>query len=551
MADPVAVALICGVGDSGRLLREVVAGLGKPIVHDTPAAAFDPVALAASGANVVVVDLTPDAETDSIQDLFNDERYRVIFNEAEVSSRLSGWEHARWARHLAAKILDRPAVLDPPRPDQQALSSASGVQAAAHFVPSPRPASAAADALTERSSGSELGIDDWFSKVLAVEDPTRRFAPNEAVGAPLDERELERPVLTAPTESAPRRDDHALDALMLSAIQSIDTEVAAMHVPPLTGVDFNMDEVLSNIDDWLPPAPIKEPALNAAGLAPDASRLWTPDSATAVDEAADVPPHVPPAELSAAALAEARWAAPDKQAASAAATPNSSAAPVSLQLAGLDDEIMSSPFASRPPSSNAEMRVEQVADPAAISRVIVLCASIGGPEAIRKLLSSLPRDYQALFLVVQQVGNEFQELLTQQLRGSTSLRVRTAEDGGQLGDGDVVPVPLSQRLQVERDGRVRLLSNAEGSSNAPSIGQVLRDVSDRFGSDCAAIILSGVAADAAEACRYLAANGGAVYAQSPASCVSSSMVEQVEQTGVVSFLGTPAELAARLLTDKH
>ncbi|MEO6075577.1 MAG: chemotaxis protein CheB, partial [Dokdonella sp.] len=79
----------------------------------------------------------------------------------------------------------------------------------------------------------------------------------------------------------------------------------------------------------------------------------------------------------------------------------------------------------------------------------------------------------------------------------------------------------------------------------------LRDVSDQFGEDCIAVVLSGVASDAAEGCRYVAERGGHVCAQVPASCVSSGMVEQVQQTGVVSFLGTPTELAAHLLLDRR
>ena len=83
------------------------------------------------------------------------------------------------------------------------------------------------------------------------------------------------------------------------------------------------------------------------------------------------------------------------------------------------------------------------------------------------------------------------------------------------------------------------------------IDQTLRDVSDHFGGDCTVVVLSGVESDAADGCRYVSENRGRVYAQAPNSCVSSGMVEQVQQTGVVTFLGTPTELAAHLLLDQR
>jgi two-component system chemotaxis response regulator CheB/chemosensory pili system protein ChpB (putative protein-glutamate methylesterase) len=55
--------------------------------------------------------------------------------------------------------------------------------------------------------------------------------------------------------------------------------------------------------------------------------------------------------------------------------------------------------------------------------------------------------------------------------------------------------------------------------------------------------------DAAAGCRYLAGKGGQVYVQEPDSCVVSTMVEGVRDTGVVAFTGTPAELAAKLLAE--
>jgi chemosensory pili system protein ChpB (putative protein-glutamate methylesterase) len=79
---------------------------------------------------------------------------------------------------------------------------------------------------------------------------------------------------------------------------------------------------------------------------------------------------------------------------------------------------------------------------------------------------------------------------------------------------------------------------------------VLRDVADRFGANAGAIIFSGMSSDAVEGSRYLVEKGGRVYAQSPDSCVVSTMVDGVSEAGLVGFIGSPLELAEKLLAEK-
>ncbi|MEO7200484.1 MAG: chemotaxis protein CheB, partial [Dokdonella sp.] len=107
MSDPkVAVALLSQSGELARHLREALAAAGVPLVYEAVPAQLDRPALEQSGAVVVVVNLDNEVEAqlDDIYALLDDDRYNVIFNEGQVSSQLSGWELARWARHLAAKI---------------------------------------------------------------------------------------------------------------------------------------------------------------------------------------------------------------------------------------------------------------------------------------------------------------------------------------------------------------------------------------------------------------------------------------------------------------
>ena len=82
------------------------------------AADIDRDKLEGSGARIVIVNLDADSDTyiDHLYDVLDEGDYEVLFNDAQVSSNLSGWDHARWARNLAAKLLRQPAIATPPRP---------------------------------------------------------------------------------------------------------------------------------------------------------------------------------------------------------------------------------------------------------------------------------------------------------------------------------------------------------------------------------------------------------------------------------------------------
>lgn len=178
-----------------------------------------------------------------------------------------------------------------------------------------------------------------------------------------------------------------------------------------------------------------------------------------------------------------------------------------------------------------------------ISRVVVLCASIGGPDALRSFLAGIPAGFPALFVVVQHLENGYFERLAQQMQKASPLPVRVPIAGISARDGEVLVVSSGARFLLAVDGQIELGEPAEASRYRPCIDDVLRDIADVFGPHAQAIIFSGMAADAVEGAVYLTRQGGEVWAQDPESCVVSSMVDGARSRGVVEFIGSPRELA--------
>ncbi len=216
---------------------------------------------------------------------------------------------------------------------------------------------------------------------------------------------------------------------------------------------------------------------------------------------------------------------------------------VDFDLAPLDEAppSVAAPAAQAQPEATPETTAA-----AGPKRIVILGASIGGPDSIRAFLKDIKPDLHAAFVLVQHMGAEFLDLMAQQLDRVSPLRVHLASQGRSLNEGEVLIAPVGKRLKFDANAAVDLSEDAGSTAYSPSIDQVLSDGLQRWGADrLLVIIFSGMANDAVAGARQLAAAGVPIWAQDPASCVISSMVDGVVAAKVVSFIGTPEQLAAQ------
>lgn len=573
----VAVALLYESSTRADHLRDTLTALGAPIVYEAAAAALDREALARSQANVVIVNLEDEdsADLDGVYALLDDARYKVVFNDSGVSSALSGWDQARWMRHLAAKVLGE-GDLDPPRPadaepvplrrqDEQARApeapaareasapAAPGPALADEFAapeaPPPAP-SAPADVL---ATAAVPGFDPTeFIDLLRTDDvptpaPAEKTVPSIDFDAPAEENiELSGidDLLADFDVSAPEPlEDAPLDEEFVVEVPPEAIPVAS-GIRPSEDVESAIDEAATDfgLDFDLGEAAAAPPGPSGGKPATSASAMWSLADLDGGD--AGEPAPTGRANFGIEKMSAAEYLTPEGGD-EAAQPPIPSMSELSLELIPIEEAVQ--PTAERPDHENW-LDPDQVK--AKIQRVWVLGASVGGPESVREFLADIPRDYPALFLLAQHLGDEFVDMMAKQLARVTPLTVRTPSHGERVAHGDIVIVPNSQRLQVDPMGVVVLEKLTSEPAYKPSIDRVLEDTANRYGAAAGAIIFSGMSDDAVSGCVHLAGRGGTIYAQSPESCVVSTMVDSVTETGVVSFFGTPKELAGKLLAEK-
>lgn len=133
------VVLLARAGKAADNLADALRQVGAELVMTADPAATDEATLRAYRPQVVLVALEPSIEhaLDQLDALLLDPALTVIYDEADLAAHRTGWDAARWVRHLSAKIRHDNNVLPPGTESDQDWQPSPGQI--------PKPAAAYAD----------------------------------------------------------------------------------------------------------------------------------------------------------------------------------------------------------------------------------------------------------------------------------------------------------------------------------------------------------------------------------------------------------------------
>ena len=178
------------------------------------------------------------------------------------------------------------------------------------------------------------------------------------------------------------------------------------------------------------------------------------------------------------------------------------------------------------------------------SPVVAVASSANDLEAVSELLSALPADYSAAFIVVVQHLNAGREkLLAEALANRTILPVMLAHDGVVAEQDHVYLIPANTALTMT-GRRIRVTPDA---SKLHHPGDTLfASLAQECGNSAIGVVLSGGGSDGALGIRAIRQGGGTTFAQYPGSARFTSMPISAIETGCVGFVLRPNEIAREL-----
>lgn len=171
------------------------------------------------------------------------------------------------------------------------------------------------------------------------------------------------------------------------------------------------------------------------------------------------------------------------------------------------------------------------------SRIIAIGISTGGPNALQYVLSQIPADFPATFVVVQHMPEGFTEMFARRLDECCALEVHEARSGDLLVAGRVLICPGNRHVMVRRMPRGDMAVLSEGlpvNGHRPSADVLFHSVAQQFGPMAVGLIMTGMGEDGAEGLGAIKASGGITIAQSEETCVVGGMPRAAISKGYAS-----------------
>ncbi len=179
--------------------------------------------------------------------------------------------------------------------------------------------------------------------------------------------------------------------------------------------------------------------------------------------------------------------------------------------------------------------------------IIVIGCSVGGVEALQRLVAPLPRDFPAALFVVLHVSPQSTSVLPNILTRSGNLPAVHPRDGEPIRVGRIYVAPPDHHLAIE-DGRVRVTRGPRENRHRPGIDPLFRSAARWYGSRVVGVVLTGSLDDGTAGLLAIKKRGGIAIVQDPADAFCGDMPRSAIETVAVDHVA-PLEQIPELLQE--
>jgi len=181
-----------------------------------------------------------------------------------------------------------------------------------------------------------------------------------------------------------------------------------------------------------------------------------------------------------------------------------------------------------------------------MSPIVVVAASAGGLEPIKRIVSALPDPCMASIFVVWHIGPH-PSLLPQILNMIGRLPVTHPHDGAPIEAGHVYVAPPDHHMTLEL-GHIRLDQGPKVKHTRPAADPLFSSAAEVYRERVIGIVLSGGDGDGAAGLRAIKEQGGVALVQNPEEAEKPAMPYTAMMTAHPDACLSVEEIAKRVAT---
>jgi two-component system chemotaxis response regulator CheB len=179
-------------------------------------------------------------------------------------------------------------------------------------------------------------------------------------------------------------------------------------------------------------------------------------------------------------------------------------------------------------------------------KLVAFGASTGGPVALQKILSLLPKNLPVPILIVQHIAKGFLKGFVEWLNDTTDQSVHIAVNNENPKQGNVYVAPNGFQMGVKMGGKLLVSKDEPENSLCPSVSYLFRSVAEVFRENAIGVLLTGMGKDGAYELKMMKEHGAVTIAQSEESSVIYGMSGVAVKLGAAKYILSPEQIAGTI-----
>lgn len=167
--------------------------------------------------------------------------------------------------------------------------------------------------------------------------------------------------------------------------------------------------------------------------------------------------------------------------------------------------------------------------------IIVIGCSVGGVEALQRLVAPLPKDFPAAVFVVLHLAPQSTSVLPHILTRAGNLPAVHPRDGEPIRMGRIYVAPPDNHLLIE-NGKVRVMRGPKENRHRPAIDPLFRSAARWYGPRVIGVVLTGSLDDGTAGLLSIKKRRGIAVVQDPQDAFCSDMPRSAIETVDVDYV---------------
>lgn len=168
--------------------------------------------------------------------------------------------------------------------------------------------------------------------------------------------------------------------------------------------------------------------------------------------------------------------------------------------------------------------------------LVVIGISTGGPQALKRLIPQLPKDFPVPIVMVMHMPVGYTEMYAAKLNELARLEVREAAEGDELKSGRVFLAPAGRHLSLKRNADGKIVTHLDArpfeTLHRPSVDVLFQSAAETYRNRVLGVVMTGMGSDGKQGAAWIKSQGGVVFTEAESSCVVYGMPYVVVEAGL-------------------